>query len=74
MTDAQKAVKIATAAKKMSRALELLMEARDVLNAAGAYEDDQMFTATSNLTDAISGTSTAYTSIHMAAFNLVRGY
>lgn len=66
--DATKAVGVERAARKMDRALKLLVQARDELNALGAYEDDDLFLATSGLTDAIAETSTAFTSTRMAAY------
>ena len=66
--DASKVKAVESAAKKMDRALKLLEQARDELNRVGAYEDDDLFNATSNLTDAAAATSTAFTSTHMAAF------
>jgi hypothetical protein len=66
--DAAKAKRVDQAARKMDRALKLLDQARNELNACGAYEDDDMFAATSSLTDALSATSAAFTSTHMAVF------
>ena len=67
-----KAERITKSALKINRALILLMEAREALNEAGAYEDDTLFLATSNLTDAIAATGSACTSVCKGAFQLVQ--
>lgn len=67
MNDFQVA-RVEAAAKKLLRALKLVDQARSDLNTAGAYENDDLFLASSNLTDAMRMVSAAHTATHMTAF------
>ena len=67
--NAQQIKAVERAAYRIDSALKTLTRAREILNAAGAYEHDDMFLASSELTDAIAHTSSAFTATHMAGFS-----